>query len=72
MSFSAWLRGRRKDIPKTEEVLTNLGISQLKKVNAKKVAQENPFVHEEREIPTVDPKFPVLEDFELPQSTRKK
>lgn len=73
-SFTAWLRGRRKEVPKTDEILKNLGIMQMKKVNAVKVAQENPFVHaEEQEIshqPTSQ--FPKLDEFELPKSRLKK
>lgn len=69
--FLAWLRGRRKDVPSTDEVLRNVGIMQLKKVNAKKVAEENPFVHEEVNVP-IAPKFPVLQEFELPEKATKK
>lgn len=57
-------------MPSTDEVLRNVGIMQLKKVNAKKVAEENPFVHEETEVP-VAPKFPVLKEFELPDKATK-
>lgn len=71
--WEAWLRGRRKEVPNTEEVLKNLGIMQIKKINAKKVAIENPFVHEESELPAPTSKFPVLKDYELPdQMMRKK
>ena len=45
----------------------------MKKVNAAKVAKENPFIsNEESEIPASAPKFPVLKDFELPEQDLKK
>lgn len=71
-NVSAWLRGRRKEIPSNEEVLKNLGIMQMKKVNAEKVAIANPFVHEESEIASNAHKFPVLSDYELPDQMLKK
>ncbi len=70
--ISAWLRGRRKEIPSTEEVLKNLGIMQMKKTNAKKVAIENPFVHEESQVNLNAHKFPVLSEYEIPDQTIKK
>ncbi len=72
INVSAWLRGRRKEIPSNEEVLRNLGIMQMKKVNAKKVALENPFVHEESANASDAQKFPVLSDYELPDQMLKK
>lgn len=42
----------------------------MKKDNAKKVAIANPFVHEASEIPSA-PKFPVLEEYELPGGRKK-
>ncbi|EFX81556.1 hypothetical protein DAPPUDRAFT_303452 [Daphnia pulex] len=70
--WEAWLRGRRKEIPSTEEVLKNLGIMQMKKTNAKKVAIENPFVHEESQVNPNEHKFPVISEYELPDQIIKK
>lgn len=67
----AWLRGRRKEVPTTEEILKNVGIMQMKKINSKTVAEQNPFVHEESTVQTT-PKFPTLTDFELPDRKGKK
>lgn len=72
--FPAWLRGRRKEVPDTEEVLKNLAIMQMKKINAQKVAIENPFVNKESELPASTSKFPVFKEYELPEQmiTNKK
>ena len=72
MAFKAWLRGRRKGVPSTEEVLQSLAIMQMKTINAKKVAEENPFVIEPSEIPEATPKFPVLREYEHPDNSEKK
>ena len=52
-------------------MLRSVGIAQLKKINAKQVAINNPFVKEEQESPVVEaPKYPVYEDCELPDPSK--
>jgi hypothetical protein len=53
-------------------VLRSVGIAQLKKINAKQVASiNNPFVKEEQDSPVVEaPKYPVYEDYELPDPSK--
>jgi len=70
-SFAAWLRGRRQQVPSNDEVLRSVGIAQLKKINAKQVAINNPFVKEEQDSPVAEaPKYPVYEAYELPDPTK--
>ena len=64
--FSAWLRGRRSEVPKTEEVMRNVAIMQMKRENAPKVMLENPFVNdgESSESKEAASNFPTYNEYE--------
>lgn len=58
-------------------MLGNVALANLKKVNAKKVAQEKPFVsqqgHAGVEAPPLSqqPQFPVYDEYETPENHRR-
>ena len=78
-TLTAWLRGRRKEVPTEEEVLKSLGISLMKKENARKVAVENPFVVDDSKDGSTTAnntsakvEYPVFNEYEHPGARNKK
>ncbi|CAG0892979.1 unnamed protein product [Cyprideis torosa] len=65
--WESWLRLRRDLPPTPEEIAQNIAVAQMKKINARRLAEERGELAPALTLETEDkkPAFPVLEDYEI-------
>ncbi|XP_063235876.1 NADH dehydrogenase [ubiquinone] 1 alpha subcomplex assembly factor 2 [Bacillus rossius redtenbacheri] len=66
--WEAWLRGRRSEAPKEEEVLRNLALMQVKKENARKIAEREAASRDSSSLGTEvkgKESFPARKEYEI-------